>query len=318
MKNKIIIDTDPGIDDAMAILFAEASNNIDLIGITTVFGNVDIDKVTKNALYIKEKFNLSADISTGHANPLKLEKRHSATVVHGENGLGDIDIPETLVAKTTNESATDYIINMVNKCPNEITIVAIGSLTNIADIVKKSPEAVNNIKEVVVMGGAFGTDNRYGNVSPYAEANIFSDPHAADIVFTSNIKVTVIGLDVTEATIVTSDYLDDLRLQSKKYGQFIYDISRFYLNFYRKYTNVDGFHMHDSSAIAYIADPSLFTKRKGPIRVVCSGPALGHTIQKTSEKIHAYDEWSNIPPQDVCVGVDSEKLLKLYKNTMCQ
>ena len=166
------------------------------------------------------------------------------------------------------------------------------------------------------MGGAFGHNGHTGNVSPYAEANIIGDPHAADLVFTQQWPVTVVGLDVTQQSIMNHAYIQKLRQQSDVYGDFIYQISRFYSDFHNQSVGLDGFYVHDSSAVAYVLAPELFKIQQGPIRVVCEGPAIGMTLCKTLEKAFPVDGWQDKPTQQVCIDVDSQGLLDLYFNTL--
>ncbi|WP_158972690.1 nucleoside hydrolase [Paraglaciecola sp. L3A3] len=316
MKKKVIFDTDPGIDDAMAILFAQASGKIDLLGITTVFGNATIENATRNALYLKHKFVISAAVCTGASDPLVVPAGEPTTFVHGQNGLGDIDLPDNLPIVADPRSACDFIIDTVRAHPNEITLVAVGRLTNLALAIQKAPDIAALVKEVVVMGGAFGHNGHTGNVSPYAEANIIGDPHAADIVFTQEWPVTVVGLDVTQQSIMTNTYIQELREQSANYGEFIYQISRFYSDFHKQSAGLDGFYVHDSSAVAYVLAPELFTVQQGPIRVICAGPAIGMTLCKTAEKAFPVDDWQEKPKQQVCIDVDNQGLLDLYFKTL--
>lgn len=316
MIKKVIFDTDPGIDDTMAMLFAHASSKIDLIGITTVFGNATIQNATRNALYIKHRFGLHADISMGSDTPLVVEAGEPTTFVHGENGLGNIDIPDEYYGEVDELPADDFIIDRVRKNPEEITIIAVGRLTNLARALDKAPEIATLVKEVIVMGGAFGHHGHTGNVSPFAEANIIGDPHAADKVFAASWPVVVVGLDVTHQTIMNGAYIDALRERSARYGQFIHDITRFYADFHQKEAGLDGFYVHDSSAVAYAIAPELFTTIKGPICVVTEGPAIGHTMLKRDERLYPVDGWSDRPSQQVCIKVNSSAILDLYTKTL--
>jgi inosine-uridine nucleoside N-ribohydrolase len=317
MKNKVIFDTDPGIDDAMAILFAHASGKIDLLGITTVFGNATIENATRNALYLKQRFAITTTVCAGADTPLVVPAGEPTTFVHGQNGLGDIDLPDTMPLKADSRTACDFIIETVRNNPNEVTLVAVGRLTNLALAIQKAPDIAGLVKEVVVMGGAFGHNGHTGNVSPYAEANIIGDPHAADIVFTQKWPVTVVGLDVTQQSIMSNTYIQNLKKQSVKYGEFIYQISCFYSDFHKQSAGLDGFYVHDSSAVAYVLAPELFKVKQGPIRVVCEGPAIGMALCKTTEKAFPVDGWQQQPTQQICVDVDSQGLLDLYFKTLC-
>lgn len=316
MTKKIILDTDPGIDDAMAIIFAEGHPDIELKAITCVYGNATIDNATHNALYLKQKYNLQADVVKGTDKPLVRDPIGATVVVHGEAGFGDVKAPAELNVKTDPRPAYQYIIDALRAEPGEITLVAVGPLTNLALALKEAPEIVTLVKEVVIMGGAFGMNDHRGNVTPYAEANIHDDPHAADIVFSASWPVAIIGLDVTEQSFFTKKYLDELRDDAAEVGQFIWDISRFYLKFYSEKVGLDGCHVHDPSAIAYVIDPSLFTLREGPVRVVTDGPAEGMTIQKFEKRQFMYDEWQDHRAQHVGVEVESDRLLSLYRDTI--
>ncbi|MDF2184619.1 nucleoside hydrolase [Grimontia hollisae] len=311
MTKKIILDTDPGIDDAMAILFAEASPEIDLVGLTTVYGNADIDTSTRNALYLKQRFGFQCDVAKGADKPLKRPPVGASAAVHGENGFGDVVIDAPTIT-TDPRPAYQYIIDTVKASPGDITVVAVGPLTNLALALEHAPEITGLVKEVVIMGGAFGTHEHTGNVTPYAEANIHDDPHAADIVLTAHWPVTVIGLDVTEECLFSLDYIDTLRDTCGDAGEFIWNISRFYLDFYKQRLNISGCYVHDPSAIAYVINPSLFELRKGPIRVVCEGPAEGLTLQKYQDTKHKTDDWADYPPQNVAVKVNDKALLDMY------
>ena len=313
---KIIFDTDPGIDDALAILFAQACSNIDLIGITTGFGNANIATATRNALFLKKKFKLAADVARGAAEPLVIPVDEPADFVHGDNGLGNIDIDESNLPSVAPLAAPDYIIEKLKESPGEITLVAVGRMTNLALALRKCPEIKSLVKQVVIMGGAFGHNGKTGNVTPFAEANIIGDPHAADEVLRADWPVTVVGLDVTTKTIMSNAYLHGLQKTSPKYGKFIYDITRFYANFHQQTDQVDGIYVHDSSAIMYVSAPHLFTTVEGPIRVITEGPAIGHTMQKTQTKRYPVDAWSDYPSQKVCCDVDVENYLRIYQQEL--
>ncbi len=159
--------------------------------------------------------------------------------------------------------AWQYIVEAVKAAPGEITLVTIGPLTNLALALQEAPEITGLVKQVVVMGGAFGVNGHRGNVTPYAEANIHDDPDAADRVFTADWPVVIIGLDVTQQSFFSSAYLDALRDDAGEPGRFLWDVSRFYLRFYSERIGLDGCHVHDPSAIAYVIDPTLFTLREG-------------------------------------------------------
>lgn len=318
MITKIILDTDPGIDDVFAILFAQAHPAIELKAITTVYGNVTIENATHNALYLKQKYQLQADVVTGASKPIVRSPLGPTVVVHGEGGFGDVMVPSEVEGQADPRPAYQYIIDTVKAEPGEITLVAIGPLTNLALALQADPKIVDLVKQVVIMGGAFGENNHSGNVTPFAEANIHDDPHAADMVLTASWPVVVIGLDVTEQSFFTREYLDKLRDDAGEVGQFIWDISRFYLRFYSEKVGLEACHVHDPSAIAYVINPALFTLREGPIRVVTDGVAEGMTIQKLDSRVYLHDEWMSKPSQKVGVAVKNFELLELYRSSIIE
>jgi len=311
MRKKIIIDTDPGIDDAMAILFAHFAPNIELIGLTTVFGNVPVEQATHNACYLSDLMEGAIPVASGSQHPLHRKNNRYPDWVHGQNGFGDIslDTPET---KSLELNAVDFIIEQVSKYPGEITLVPIGPLTNIASVLEKAPEITSKIKGVVLMGGA-ATVN--GNVNPAAEANILSDPFAADKVFTADWPVTMVGLDVTHQIIMDEAYLNRVHQSGTDIGKFISRIARFYLEFHRS-TGVDGLYTHDPSTIAYLIKPDIFTTQSGAIRVCTEGIATGQTIMNRSQKLYQKTAWDGIPNSNVCIDVDVDAFLDLYASIM--
>lgn len=308
MPKKIIIDTDPGVDDAMAILFALNSPEVELVGLTTIYGNVYTDLATQNALRLVE-FAGRPDIPVAHgANlPLVVSLESVADFVHGSDGLGNTNPPPPH-GTPVDRPAAQFIVDTVMANPGQITLVPIGPLTNIALALALEPRIAQNVAGVVIMGGA-ATVN--GNVTPAAEANIIHDPHAADAVFTAGWPLTMVGLDVTMKTMMTGDYL--AALGGSKFGDFIVGISRFYFDFHRQMYGMNAIHTHDPSAIAYVVDPTLFTTERAPIRVVTEGMAAGQTLMDRRQKWYSPNDWSDRPATNVCLDVDSGRLLALYK-----
>ncbi len=309
MPKKIIIDTDPGIDDAMAILFALNSPEIELLGLTTIFGNVHTTQATQNALRLLEFAGHHAvPVAHGAEQPLYGNFSEVADFVHGANGLGDIphDNPQ---GQPDPRSAAQFIVDTVMAAPGEVTLVPIGPLTNIALALAIEPRIVHNVAEVVVMGGAATVS---GNVNPAAEANIYNDPHAADRVFTARWPMlTMVGLDVTEQVIMDEAYLHALAVT--RTGAYIEEISRFYLDFYERSNGLRMCHTHDPSAIAYVIDSTLFRARVGPMRVISDGLARGQTLWDRRQHWYGPHAWTNCPAISVCVEVEAERLLYLYR-----
>lgn len=314
---KVIYDTDPGVDDAMALVFLDAAPEVELLGITTVLGNHRIDVTTRNALFLKDFFDLAAPVARGAGTPLVIEEKSPPTWVHGENGLGDIALTDTIRSELHPLPAHRFIIETVRAHPHEISIVAVGRMTNLALALREDPAIAGLVKEIVIMGGAFGYRGHSGNVTPVAEANIIGDPHAADEIFAASWPIVVVGLDVTQEAIMSTAYLEKLRDEAGRTGQFIWDISRYYENFYRSTTRFDGIPVHDSSAVAYLLDPSLFTTRGGPIRVVTEGIAIGQTIQApNTRRFPPGNAWEGRPDHLICIDSDAERFLALYYDTV--
>ncbi len=316
MTIKIVIDTDPGIDDAMAILFAHKSADLAIQGITTILGNASLEATTRNALYLVERFNIAAPVYAGAQQPLDLPKTAPPSFVHGDDGLGNINAPRPRLS-VGEQTAAEYLSSVTAASPGEITIVALGRLTNLALALQHDPEFSSNVKNVVIMGGALGLNGFGGNVTPCAEANIAGDPHAADIVFRSKLPLTMVGLDVTMKTLITEPYMQSLRDQGGETGQFIYEISRFYNSFHRDTLNMAAFPVHDASAIACVLHPGLFQIDTGAIRAVTEGIAAGQTIFASESASYAAGDWDDIPLKQVCVDVEPERLLELYATTIC-
>ena len=210
---RIIIDTDPGVDDSMAILFAFCSPEVEVIGLTTIFGNSGSGQTTENALRLVELVNRpDIPVARGAETPILRPFKGFGWRVHGRNGLGEVDFPAP-TTKPDPRRAAQFIVDTVMANPGEITLVPLGPLTNIALAVMLEPKIAENVKEVVLMGGAA---NAKGNASGTAEANVRNDPEAAKIVFEAPWKVTMAGLDVTTKTIMSLDYVEQLKKRQQQ------------------------------------------------------------------------------------------------------
>lgn len=330
-RKRVIFDNDIGIDDAMALLFLHYSPEVDLVAITTVFGNASLEDVTRNALFVKEKFGISAPVYPGASiaigPPLgKLEGDDYPDFVHGKNGLGDIPVPELeqLSVSAETKTADQAIIDILRANPGEISIVSVGRLTNLANALQQDPEIAVLAKELVIMGGVFGYNGHRGNVSPVAEANIAGDPTAADMIATSGINTTFVGLDVTEETRMDEGFINNLRQNAGEAGEFIYQISRHYFGFYHQLTGQPECPVHDSSAVAYLLRPELYQTKKAVIRVVTEGFAAGQTIagnldgNNANYVSNAWSELNSKPLEEhrFCTNVDAAAVLDLYTQTL--
>jgi purine nucleosidase len=309
---KVIFDTDIGIDDAMALLFLHFSPAVDLLAIVTGFGNASIENTTRNALYIKELFGIAAPIYRGAARAVSAGLAEEyPDFVHGQNGLGDIAFA-TPGGEAETVPGAQVIVDLVRQRPQEISIVAVGRMTNLAHALELCPELPSLVGEVVIMGGAFGFNGHSGNVSPVAEANIAGDPVAADRVFASGMPITVVGLDVTEEIVATARFFDDLRDNAGRAGQFIHKISRCYLDFHERINGVYECPIHDSSAVAYLLEPEEFSTQEGSVRVAVDGSNAGQTIFSAEST-----RGGGSANCRICTGVNAGAVLKLYASTIC-
>jgi purine nucleosidase len=263
VSTPIILDCDPGIDDALAIAFATASDEVDLVGLTTVAGNVSLAKTTANALAVAS-FAGAKDVpvTPGSAGPL-LRPALDAGHVHGDSGLGGAVLPPP--ARTAEAGhAVDYLIGATGAAPGEITLVATGPLTNVALALRREPRLADWVRDFVIMGGSAGR----GNVTPAAEFNIWADPEAAAIVFSAGWTVRMIGLDVTLRARATAAVQERMRMLGALGAQLLLPA----IAQYRDSDDATGEPpVHDVCAIASVADPSLFTYTPALVQVETHG-----------------------------------------------
>ncbi|MEH7014596.1 nucleoside hydrolase [Neobacillus niacini] len=295
----VILDVDTGIDDALAIAYALHSPELEIIGLTTCFGTGPIENTTRNTLVVLEKLGKTVPVYSGADKPLKRGLKKFPTHVHGEDGLGN-RFDKAPVREAEPEGAVDYIISQVKKRPQEITIIAVGPLTNLALAVKKEPEIASLVKGVVIMGGAVFTA---GNETPYSEANVLADPEAADCVFSSGLPVTVVGLDVTMKTLLPKEKLDEWRALNTEAAHYFSDMTSFYMQAYETFhPGIGGCALHDPLAVGVVIDPSFVEKEKWRVQVVLEGEETGRTI--------AYSDGE--PKIQVCTQVEAEIFLKHF------
>lgn len=314
MPRKIIIDTDPGVDDTMAIYFAMRSPELELIGLTTIFGNVHTKLATTNALRLMEIAG-RPDIPVAHGadNPLAVPYGGPVPYVHGDDGQGNVFLPDPTTTPI-DKTAAQFIVEQVMSQPGEVTLVPIGPLTNIALALRLEPRIAQHVKEVAIMGGnALGP----GNATPAAEANIHNDPEAADVVFGADWQVTMVGLDVTHKTVMTTDHLKEYSQIDNPMAQHIAKIVPLYQEFYKRYEEISGIYVHDPSTIAYLIDPSLFTTKQYPIRVDTNdGISRGKTWPTLFPDVYILPPWENRPRINVCVGVNGQGVVDLELSRM--
>lgn len=277
---KMIIDTDPGVDDAMAIFYAAAAPDIDLIGMTAVFGNVRVDQSTRNALALAEMLGLDIPVANGATQPMEMPPLPLAHWIHGAEGLGDNPAPTPSHVADHRDAAT-FLAETCAAHPGEVTIAAIGPLTNLAEALVRTPEIAETAGRVVIMGGSVRAG---GNATEYAEANIWHDPHAADAVFAADWNVEMIGLDVTRRIECGPAEFAALEEQAPVFGGFLHDIAQFYMKFYQDRTGRMTCCLHDPAALVAAVRPELFTWEDAPLSAVMSGDRLGETVTTNSRK----------------------------------
>lgn len=276
-QRKIIIDTDPGQDDAVAILLALASpEEIEVLGITAVAGNVPLNLTKKNARIVcelaqKTEIKVFAGCETPMQRPLV-----TAEHVHGKTGLDGPILPDPEMP-LQKQHAVDFIIETVrNNEAGTITLCPLGPLTNIATAIEKAPDIKEKVQEIVLMGGAYF---EVGNITPTAEFNIYVDPEAAEIVFQSNIKITVLPLDVTHKALVTKARNDAFRALNSPVGKAVAEMTDFFERFDKEKYGSDGAPLHDPCVIAYILSPDLFSGRHINVEVETQSElTLGMTV----------------------------------------
>lgn len=301
---KLILDLDTGVDDALAISYALGSPEVDLIGITGTYGNVLLDQGVRNALAITDLM--------GHPE-VKVYKGlpHSSTkdsfevlpvsaFIHGENGIGDAVIPDS-TREPESEPAVDFIIDAVKTYGKELTYVPTGPMTNIAAALKKAPEIKDEIGKIVLMGGALTV---CGNVDAWEEANISQDPDAANELFRSGAPVTMVGLDVTLQTLLTYKETARWRNLGTPAGTFLADMTNFYIKAYETTSpHLGGCGLHDPLAVGVAVDPTLVTCLPINMQVETEGPTRGRTI---GDNTRLNDPHKTM---QVAVGVDVPRFL---------
>lgn len=307
---KIIIDTDPGIDDAMAIFLALQSPEVEVIGLTTIYGNVYTTVATRNALHLLEVAGRNdIPVAEGsHVTLTKGTKLRIADFVHGADGLGNQNFPPPK-GKPIEISAAEFLVQQANLYPGQVTVVALGPCTNIALAIQLDPNFTKNVEQIIVLGGAFSVN---GNVNPAAEANIFGDPDAADIVFTSGADVLAVGINVTHQVVLTDADRDMMAQSDGKFAQYLCKILDVYFSYHRDSYSTKGVYLHDPTALLAAVNPSLITYTEGVVRVQTSGITRGLTILYNKQKRFAeVTEWSNKPTVKVAVTVDATTVVKL-------
>ncbi|WOL03483.1 hypothetical protein Cni_G12203 [Canna indica] len=311
---KVIIDTDPGIDDSMTILMAFQKPELEILGLTTVFGNVRTVDATLNALLLCEiAGHPDVPVAEGSHEPLKGGEPRVADFVHGSDGLGNIFLPPP-VGKKIDKGASEFMVEKVSQYPGEVYILALGPLTNLALAIKRDSSFAKKVKKVVVLGGSFFAA---GNVNPAAEANIYGDPEAADVVFTCGAEIAVVGINITTQVKFSDADLAQIRNSKGKYSQVLCDMCKFYRDWHVKSDGVYGIFLHDPVSFTALVRPDLFTFRKGVVRVETQGICTGHTLMDQGlKKWNTSNPWTGYSPVSVAWTVDVPAVLSFIKELL--
>lgn len=267
VPRKIILDCDPGHDDAIALLLAHGSPGIELLAVTTVAGNQTLDKVTRNALAVAQVGGITGvPFAAGCARPLVRAPRVAGDI-HGESGLDGPVLPEPQTTLDPRHAVDLIVDTVLAHPPGTVTLVPVGPLTNIALAVRREPRIVERVAEVVLMGGAYGA----GNVTAVSEFNIACDPEAAQIVFRQPWPLTMVGLDLTHQALATPEVVARIAALDTAPGRFVAELLAF---FGASYASVHGFAappVHDPCAVAFVIDPDVLTTRRAPLDVELHG-----------------------------------------------
>ena len=313
---RILIDTDPGVDDAFAILLAMRSPELKIEAITTVCGNVPVAQATQNLLTILGVLDLDGfpAIAQGEAEPL-VKQLVTAVHVHGEDGLGNTSQlrsadGQLLYAPANIEmsslSGVDLILEMASRYPDELIIVTLGPLTNIAKAIRKDAAKMRRLRKIVVMGGAF---EAYGNVTTTAEFNIFVDPHAAQEVFQFGVPIHIAPLDATHQVVLTGERLHaEFDQQEDNISNFLKDATQACMEFYRQHVGLWGFHIHDALPMGMLTHPEYFESVDAYVQVETAGTLTnGMTVADLRrERRHPN------PNAQVCIKVAAEAFLNHF------
>lgn len=315
---RVIIDTDPGIDDALALALAVRSPELHVEAITTVGGNVNVELGTRNALWVLEALGVEnpPPVAKGAGRPLERDPV-DASHVHGADGLGDIsslvepdDSPRYSPprASACGQGAVDLILETVRKNPGEITLIAVGPLTNVALAVERDAAAIRQLAELIIMGGSV---SGVGNVTPTAEFNFYADPHAAQRVICAGLKTTVVGLDVTQQTLLAkTDFESHLAKSTHRAGRFLADVSDLYFKVALERRGRAACPLHDPLAVGVAIDRSFVTTKTFQADVETEGPLTQGMLVADRRTYSAPSELQG--RMEACVEVEAERFVKFF------
>lgn len=306
MSKKIIIDCDIGVDDAIAIILAMNSPELEIIGITTTHGNTDIEQTTANALRFLDYFNSKIPVVQGSARPMIIEF-YDAKTMHGTDGLGNTDmLPYS--TRTAQQDAVEFICEKVRS--GEVkTIVATAPLTNIAKCFQKYNKVMCGLDELIIMGGAI---YEHGNTDRKSEFNFYADPHSAEYVLHQPVKKTLIPLDVTNKVPLTQEYIN--KMPVNRTTDLIKSIIQKYHHHYTNILKMKGISMHDPLAVAYAIDKTMFAAKYMDIKVECDGKyTRGTCVPEDRTGVHKKNAKPNV---NVAIGINTDKFWDCFLNAV--
>jgi purine nucleosidase len=302
---RVLIDTDPGIDDAMALLLALRSPELDVAGVSVVQGNVGVEAGSMNALRILQLAGRGdVPVAAGPDMPLVRQPRRSE-IVHGTDGLADLGLalPD---GKALDEYGPAFIVRVLEASEEPTTIIALGPLTNLAIVLLSAPHVISRIERIVLMGGSVRWE---GNITPAAEYNIHEDPEAASIVFRSPVPTTMVGLNVTMRTIMRKEQCERLASSDDEVERLVGRLGLHIVRIYERFYRIPGFALHDPLAVGAAVDPSLVrTERRHVLVDLSPGPTAGQTLV---DFWGIPEPWGE-PNADVALEVDADRFLELF------
>jgi inosine-uridine nucleoside N-ribohydrolase len=296
----ILIDCDPGHDDAIALLLALASPEVDVLGVTTVAGNQTLEKTTRNALKVLELAgHPEVPVAAGADRPLVRDARVAAEV-HGESGMDGPDLPDP-GTEPVDEDAVSFLARAIGESDEGPTLIPVGPLTNVARLIEGHPDTARKLERIVLMGGAVAE----GNVTPAAEFNVWADPEAAAIVFASGIDATMVGLDVTHKALVLPEHAERLRA-SGRVGGAVADLLEFYGHFHADVYNFPGSPIHDAVAVAHVVRPGLLEVLERNVEIELESELCrGRTV------VDLWRRTDRAPNAKVAVDIDAPAFVEL-------
>lgn len=304
MKRKIIIDCDPGHDDAVAILLAANNPEIEILGLSISSGNQTVDKTAINAMNICEFIGLDVPVSIGSKRPL-IKEPMICPEIHGETGLDGFTFPK-IKRSFDQRTGSELIVDLIST-NDDVTIITTGPMTNLALALSYKPEIIPKIKEIIFMGGSID----HGNVSPAAEFNILVDPESSHIVLNSGVPLKMIGLNVTRQVLIDEEMIKRFRLLNNKVSNMFCDLMQVFLNNQKKTFGIDAAPLHDPLTVASFIDASIVQFQKMNVEIDLShGSSYGRT------NCDVFDYLNKEKNVDVAIGVDQGKFWNLLKNCL--